>query len=467
MTDLRPYQIQALDQIRGHYAKGEKKVLLHLATGGGKTVVFCEILKSSFNKGKKALMIVRGRKLVDQASQRLIREFVPHGVLMANHWNYRPHERVQIASIDTLRSRGLRPDADIIVIDEAHLATSPSYVNFLKQYPDAYMLPVTATPYMDQSLSHCAEHVVFPITAKELIKQGFLVPPRHFCTAVPDTSGVKTDSHTKDFNNKQLAVVMDRKDITGDLIEHYREIAIGKPALCFAVSIDHSKHIVEEFNNAGIPARHCDANSSDEERNQAIKDLKNGTIYILSNVGLFGIGVDLPFLACIIMARPTKSYILYIQQAGRGSRPHAETGKKNYFVLDHAGNFLRHGNILDEQEANLTLEKKTKKGFAPKICRICFLAFTSTYCPECGPQEKDKKPREYMHVDGKLKEITEESFEQKVHNFIKDCKKTAKNKGYKKGWVFYQLVDKYGPEVANKFMPKRNVPDWILNNVSI
>src|SRR6266567_2858736 len=98
--DSRDYQTKGMDLIRNEFMKGNRKVLLWLATGGGKTFVFCRMIKDAVAKNKKAIIVVRGRKLVDQASKRLTREHVQHGVHMANHWNYRPTLPVQVCSID-------------------------------------------------------------------------------------------------------------------------------------------------------------------------------------------------------------------------------------------------------------------------------------------------------------------------------------------------------------------------------
>lgn len=147
---LRDYQQSAIDQIRAAYARGTRRVLLHLATGAGKTLCFCHIMKSAADKNKKCVMIVRGRELVDQASDRLGRENVSHGVLMAGHWRQDFNSPVQVCSIDTLRSRKYIPDADLVVVDEAHLTGGASYAWILQEYRDrgAYILAVTATPHM-------------------------------------------------------------------------------------------------------------------------------------------------------------------------------------------------------------------------------------------------------------------------------------------------------------------------------
>lgn len=131
MDTSREYQTKSISDIREKFREGHRKVLLWLATGGGKTFVFCKMVKDSVSRGKRCIVVVRGRKLVDQASKRLFREGVNHGVLMASHWNYRPQAPVQVCSIDTLISRNLRPDADLIIIDEAHLFTPDSKAGLL------------------------------------------------------------------------------------------------------------------------------------------------------------------------------------------------------------------------------------------------------------------------------------------------------------------------------------------------
>lgn len=461
MFELRPYQKDALTEIRKHYSKSQKKVLLHLATGGGKTVVFCQVLKGARDKGKHAIMVVRGRKLVDQASQRLDREGVEHGVLMAGHKKYAPMFPIQVCSIDTLRARKLRPKADLIVIDEAHLATSKSYMDFIADYPEAFLLPVTATPYTEKSLRHLADHVVKPIKIQELIRQGFLVPARYFAPSLPDLTGVKTTntSEGRDFNNKQLTTVMEDGQLMGDIADHWLTLAKGRPTLAFCVSVSHSKRLTEYLNERGIRAKHVDADSTDEERQEAINALEDRRLDIICNVGIFCTGVDIPCVSCIVFARPSKSLNLYIQQAGRGTRP--ASGKQDFIILDHAGNVLRHGFICEEKEANLDAKTKEKAEpvVSPKQCEVCFAVYRGAVCPSCGNQN-EAKARKFSVIDGNLKELKPEDLDP-IKKYIDNLKRLRKEKGYKQGWVYYQVKEKYGEVIAEKYFPKRFVPDWV------
>ena len=291
-------------------------------------------------------MVVRGRKLVDQCHKRLMREGVYHGVLMNNHWNINPSANIQICSIDTLISRKIFPPADLIVYDEAHNAVSKGYREFVSHYPNAYHLAVTATPYTDQPLTHIAEHIVKPITMQDLINKGYLVPPIYYAPKTVDVSSVKISQSTKDYVVNDLEKIINENNIVGDLVETWRSFSEHRQTLVFAVSVKHSKHIAQMFNEAGIAAEHCDAETPEREREEVIKRFESGETKVITNVNLWSTGVDIPCVGCVVMARPTKSYTLFIQQLGRGTRPFP--GKENFIVLDNAGNILRHGFITEE-----------------------------------------------------------------------------------------------------------------------
>lgn len=454
---LRPYQIKAVQQIRDWYKVGSNRALLHMATGSGKTVIFSHILKSTAEKQKHCMMVVRGRHLVDQASQRLIRESVPHGVLMAGHKHYYPDEKIQICSIDTLIHRDLRPKADLIVIDEAHMATSKGYHGLISSYPDSYVLAVTATPYTEKPLKHIADTIVRPVTIKELIEQGYLVNARYFAPSQPNLKGVKVSSSTKDYVTEDLAQVMDQNILIGDIIEHWKKLGENRPTLCFAVNIAHSKHLADCFNNAGIPAQHCDADTSLEERKLAIGKLERGELKVLTNVGIFCTGVDIPFLSCLILARPTKSYSLHIQQLGRGTRP--SDGKTNFIVLDHSSNVIKHGFITEEKEGFLD-GKKIQEAQGIRTCKQCFMVYRGSHCPSCGPLnvEEIRKKSEIGFQQGELRELVEND---EVLDFVNEVRKTQKEKGYKRGWIYHAIMRKYGSQVAEYFCPRRKVPFWV------
>lgn len=481
---LRDYQAQGDLDIRRYIAQGQRKIMVKMPTGAGKTTLFSHILRGLEQKGNHGIMAVRGRQLVDQASERLTRESTRHGVLMANHWKKDAQALIQICSIDTIMSRGVFPPAKVLVLDEAHLLTSPASIEFVNHYAGqgTIILAFTASPWTRESLRHMAEVVVEPIKLAELIEQGYLVPPRYFAPSVPNLKGVNTVNG--DYVNSQLQERM--SVLTGDIVSTWLKKGEGRPTICFGVNIKHSQEIVAAFKAAGIPAEHIEGNNSREERQAAIRRLVSGQTKILSNVGVLCTGVDIPPVSCLIMARPTQSYNLYVQQAGRGTRCDyapgmplatvdqrlaaiAASNKKDFIILDHAGNIIRHGFITNEPEVDLDGIKKKKldTGPAPRRCGICYLNYTGPSCPECGPVAKEE--REIGVEDGELKEMTDTPFAAELVQFVKRCKDTAKKHGYKRGWVYHQVKDRYGIEIANELFPKRKRPDpgfppWLVRS---
>ncbi len=446
--EARNYQLQGIDSIRDKFRTGTKKVLLWLATGAGKTFMFCKMVKESEARGNRAIIMVRGRKLVDQASQRLLREHVAHGVLMNKHWNFRPHLPVQVCSIDTLIARDLRPPAQLIIIDEAHLAVSEGYRQVLADYPDAFIVSVTATPWVDKGLRHIADTIVHPISMEELVGAGYLVPFRYFAPSEPDLRNVKISSSTKDYVTDQLEIAMEAGSLTGNIVEHYKKLASDRPALCFAVNVHHSKTLTERFRAGNVRAEHCDADTSDSERNAIIHRLETGETKVVCNVGILSTGIDIPSVSCLIMARPTTSRNLFIQQAGRGTRTFS--GKENCLLLDHAGNIQRHGLPTDETEVDLDGRERKSHLRKSKICEACFAVYRAPICPECGVESKEEKiiepPEE---TEDELKELREADY---VLREYRRLQREGKRSGKKPAWAMYALVNKFTFDVASKYL---------------
>ncbi len=256
---------------------------------------------------------------------------------------------------------------------------------------------------------------------------------------------------------------MGRAQVVGDLVSNWRKFAEGRPTLCFAPTIENSVAFVASCIEAGIPAAHIEANTKDDERRRVLRELELGNLKIVSNVGILCTGVDLPFVSCILLYRPTKSLNLYVQQCGRGTRP--SHGKQDFIVIDHANNVREHGFIEDEREVFLDGIPKSKKAFVPpiKVCEECYhvCAASVSLCPNCGYAFSVEKSRAPEHVDGELAEVTVDDVDLKVRAFIKETHRKRKARGFKYGWAYHQLRLAFGEEVANRYMPKKQVPDWV------
>lgn len=445
---LRDYQQKGLDEIRRLYRSGVKRVLLHLATGGGKTLCFCTIIKNSAEKGKKALVVVRGTQLIKQASDRLTREGVEHGIMQGAN-SCRSWLPIQVCSIDTLYRRRTAPEADLIVIDEAHQTSGNGYKWFLEQYQDAYILAVSATPHLKKGMRHVADAVVYPITIQDLIDQGYLCRPRYFAPEKPDLTGVQIVGD--DYNEAQLSEVMRKQGLTGKIVQTWKEKAADRITLCFCVSVAHSQMVRDQFREAGIAAEHVDANTPEDERTALYEKLARGEIRVLCNVGVLTTGFDCPPVSCLIIARPTMSYNLHIQIIGRGTR--ISPGKQDFLVLDHAGNVFKHDRIEREEACQLDPPKRKKgdmREASVRECENCLAVYSARAkeCPECGSEnpEWEKAQKDITEKAGELKELVVEPWEKELDKLIK----FARDRGLKKGWIAHVLRDKFGETQGNQ-----------------
>ena len=107
------------------------------------------------------------------------------------------------------------------------------------------------------------------------------------------------------------------KQYTAILAENYKKYANGQKTILYAHSVEASENIAEQFRNAGIYAEHADAKTSAVKRNEIMMNFKSGIIKVLCNVDLISEGFDVPDCTCVILARPTDSLVLFMQQAMR------------------------------------------------------------------------------------------------------------------------------------------------------
>lgn len=374
----RDYQLRAINTSRSKIAAGTRRVCLNSPTGSGKTVIAAGIVQLAVAKGKRVLFLAHRRELIEQTADKLISSGVLNfGVIMAGDKRVNPDAPVQVASIKTLIRREL-PAADLIIIDEAHRAASRSYLNILANYPDAVVLGLTATPERldGKGLDDIFDELVVVETVPNLIEQGFLIKPTCYVGPTGDLSGVKTKRG--DYDEAQLAEAMDQPKLTGDIVANWKRLANGKKTVVFASSVEHAKHISQEFFNAGVSAAWVSGDTPKVEREATIADWRSGAITIVANCQIFVEGFDLPELECCILARPTQSVSMYLQMVGRIMRP--AHGKADALVLDHAGCCIEHGSPHIHREWTLegmTKKRKKREQDSVLVCDACNMAFDS------------------------------------------------------------------------------------------
>lgn len=407
MITLRPYQQKVIDESRAAYARRLRSVLMCMPTGAGKTVTASTVVHGASSKGNVTWWLVHRRELLSQASQTFHSLGIPHGTVQSGHIS-NPHALVQVASVQTIiRRLDELPEPNLLVFDESHHIGSKSWQAIFERFSRAKVLGLTATPWRldGQGLGNWFDHMVLGPTVAELIDNGSLSPYRLFAPATPDLSGVTTVAG--DYKQSALAAVMDKPQIVGDAIGHYRRLCPGKRAVAFAAGVENSKHIAAQFNAAGIRAEHVDGSMSVMERDAAVERFRRGETLVLSNSDLFGEGFDVPAIEAAILLRPTKSLSLHLQQVGRALRPFE--GKTEAVILDHAGNSLVHGLPDDDREWSMDDRERRKRAAASEVpvrqCEECFFVYRpAPKCPQCG-HVTAVKARGIEVVEGTLQEV--------------------------------------------------------------
>lgn len=416
MKTLRPYQLDAITTLRERILNGHRQLVLHARCGAGKTVMAIHLMGNAVDKGKRCLFVVHRRGLVDNCVQKLAEDGLNCSVLMAGRRQSVLDDQITVASRDTLTARSLRggsplPDADLVVIDEGHLATGAQYRKLIGHYgKTAIVLLLTATPAgpNGSGLGDVATCIVSAATSEQLIQDGFIVPTRAFGPNRIDLEGVKTVAG--DYHKEQLTRRMDNQKLIGDIVEHWLEIANGRPTVAFACRRDHARHIQAMFTENGVRAAYIDGETPDEEREEVRQAMEEGDIKIVCNVDVISIGVDWPFLSCCIDARPTKSMVRALQAWGRISRPYGD--KTDAILLDHADNCLRLGIHPDDDfQWPLSKSEKVRKGLKKdpkereiKVCDSCYAMYYGGKCPNCGAA----KSKQFKVEKGRLVEITKQ-----------------------------------------------------------
>lgn len=463
-VQLRGYQVQALAKLRVALAGGNRRVMLYSPTGSGKTEMAFSMIQGALTKGKRVVFIANRKELVAQASRRLTRAGIPHGIVQAE--NTRSLDaRVLVCSIDTVHRRGLPEDVGLILIDEAHaVAGSVKYREMLFQRNLVPVIGLSATPFSpglgkhyDELRGPLFEALVEATTIRELIDQGFLCDLDVFAPADPDLTGVKTQrgiGGELDYNEAQLAAAVDKPALVGDIVQHWQRLAAGKPTVVFASNIAHSQHIVEAFHRAGVAAAHIDYHHDDDERAAILDGFNQGRFTVLSNSALLAEGWDAPHAEVMILARPTKSLIRYIQMAGRVLRPHP--GKERALLLDHSGTVLRLGFATDDLPLELddgaartsASKKQERKASEPKPCPSCkYVRPAGVHeCPSCGFAPKRQSDVEV--ADGELVKLNRKAkkpgTKDTKQHFYSQLLHVANERGYSVGWVSHKYKDMFG-----------------------
>lgn len=414
---LRDYQREQLGRLSRALQAGYRHPLLQLATGGGKTHMIAAVTAAAVAAGMSVIILATRTRLVRQLHERLAAFGVRHGVVarsLPGHGDY--SARVQVCSVDTLHRRAIvvrqipLPSAGVVIFDEAHLATADTRLAILESYPDAIRLGFTATPARKsgKSLGVAFDCLIPGRSMRELTAAGTLVPLRIFNTPIVTTNELKAvpKDADNDYQTAALGELLSRPKLVGDALENWLRIANRKRTLVFAVNKAHGAALLDAFQRRGIPAEMLTDQDDEATREEVIARLECGSTQVVVNCFLMSYGVDIPSVECIVLARPTRSLIMFLQMTGRGLRPSPETGKADCVLIDHGHVVESLG--LPQSDFPWTLDAARNvnrealehaRKVTPEAMRTCpecsAIWMTSEQghaCPECGwkPAAKSK-----------------------------------------------------------------------------
>lgn len=459
----RFYQSQMQNGIFDAWQGGETNVLAVLPTGGGKTKVLSDVI---LENDKPSVTFAHRQELVGQISTALARNGVRHRVIgppnVVKHCvNLHivetgrsfvdPGAWHAVAGVDTLIRRAKEQESwlkqvRLGVIDEAHhVLKGNKWGQAFEMLPNAFGLGVTASPCRaDGRGLGAAWDGIFNVmiegpSMRQLINMGYLTDYQIFAPP-SDYKRPEIVGSSGDFTPDSMRKASKESKIVGDIVAHYKRLAMGKLGVTFVTDLETAEEVAREFNEAGIPALVVSSKSTQEERVGAIAKFKRREVLQLVNVDLFGEGFDLPAIEVVSFARPTESLGLFIQQFGRvlrlfiGAELMAQweglsieqrqwyinsSSKPVGIVIDHVGNISRH--LLPDTYRKWTLKRRDRRsssgqsgGVPMWACFECSRSWEKIYnsCLQCGapmPEPASRSSPEF--VDGDLIELSAEILE--------------------------------------------------------
>ena len=447
--ELRPHQVQIIDRLRQSLSTGHRRPMVQAPTGAGKTVVAAAIVKGALAKGKRVMFVVPALSLIDQTVRSFWAEGITDvGVIQGNHPNTDATRRVQVASIQTLQRRAI-PRCDIVVVDEAHRWFEMLGVWMADpEWATVPFVGLSATPWT-KGLGKFYDDLIQVTTTAELIEAGYLSPFRVYAPSHPDLSGVRTVAG--DYHEGDLSETMNQVALVADVVDTWIRHGENRPTFVFGVDRAHAKHLQARFEGAGVSCGYIDAFTKGPERETLFRRFTAGELRAIASVGCLTTGVDLD-VRCIVLARPTKSEMLFTQIIGRGLR--TAPGKADCLILDHSDTHLRLGFVTDIRKDELNDGRERQKAEAkqrptalPKECPKCHFVkpAKSPKCPACG--FKAEKQNEIECEDGDLVEMTPQRARAGVDekaSLFGQLRYYARRREYSDGWAAHKFKELTG-----------------------
>lgn len=444
--DLRDYQLTVVGSILSSFAQGNKRVVMCLPTGGGKTRIFTYMVKRHLDKGGRVLVITDRVELLKQAGGSFDSFGINPEMITAGS---SPDLTLpcHVAMIETLSRRAedyatFIASRSMVILDECHKAAFDKIFPYFGK--DTFVIGATATPYRtgkQPSLDQFYTDIIQVIDTPELIKKGFLSDAETYGLPI-DLTGIKKVAG--EYDPKAMANRYEERKVYEGVIENYNRICPNTKTLAFASNIESCKSLCDKMLQSGLNARHLDSNMTDYDRREILDWFKTVKDGILCSVGILTTGFDQPDVETIILYRATTSLPLFLQMVGRGSRTTKTKGK--FTILDFGNNVKTH----DFWEANRTwtLHKvdKKKKDVAPiKSCPKCnaMIPKQTVKCNYCGHTfKKTPKEEQVEEIAMLIKLPKKERLKIANRSDIRLKAEMAKSKVISPFWVLHNMENK-------------------------
>ena len=346
--DLYNYQKGAIDKIfeRFEDRPSDYHLLYQLPTGGGKTIIFSEIVRQYLKLKKKKVVVLTHRIELCNQTSKVLSDFGVLNKVVNSKASLDDQEKYScfVAMVETLNNRLLDDKLDIsdvglVIIDEAHYN---SFTKLLKFFSSSFILGVTATPLssnINLPMTDNYDELIVGESINELIKNNFLARANLYTYNVGLTSLIV--GANGDYTVKSSEELYTNNDMLSKLLLAYEERCLNKKTLIFNNGINTSLIVYDTFKKAGFNVRHLDNTATKKQRSETLKWFKETPDAILTSVSILTTGFDEPTVKCIVINRATKSLTLYYQMIGRGSRLLKD--KNTFEVIDLGNNFYRFG----------------------------------------------------------------------------------------------------------------------------
>lgn len=313
---LRDYQVEAIEKTKQSIRDGNKKIILSLATGAGKSIIARNIVEMAGAKGSEVLYTAHRTILIEQMQE-----------------TFKGLTNVVAETLQTSKNRDY-DKIDIIIADEMHFGVnSPMQNKVLKKYPNAIVIGLSATPILHNGNRIDGwDDIIDIVQLKDLIERGYASRVKVLSTANIDTDIF--GSSGGDFNSKDVYNEVSKSSIASNVISIFKKYAKNMKTIFYCVNQKHAEQLNEMLVSDGFKSSVYHSKLHKKTRAKIFQEFRDNELQILCSVESLTTGVDLPDIYCLVLATPTKSIIKAVQIYGRATRLNPSDPNKQALILD-------------------------------------------------------------------------------------------------------------------------------------